>query len=419
MGRFPTTPARGRFAMIVAQSLVVGGLVPLATAQSTPDAAEDSLHERLDALERRNDALEARLNELLQSEPDDAGDAEEESTAAEANTWFAQLFGDYGAGWQSRPEDGAGRSAFQLGSLDIFLTGQLGDRLGVLAEVILEGGDDELAFDAERLWTAWNFSDGLYLKLGLEHLPISRWNRVWHHGKYLELTIERPFLARFEDDGGPLPMHVSGLEAGGRQLSGAGQIEWTAMLSNGRGPVPEDRQRTGDDNGAKALDLSISLAPSAFDGLRFGAAARRDAFPADPGSGRLRAEEELAASAFVQFDHGPWNLLAEAATLLHDDRGGGSFHHRGAYAQVGFRDGEWTPYARLDLLSMERGDPFYVDADLDLDRIEALVGVRRELGERAALKLELRRSSIQERAAGAATSRRSVTTLAFQFSWYL
>lgn len=399
-------------------------LLPLLTLLSPPvpgQEAADDVRGRVEALERRNTELEERLRGL------EAG-AEETTELAldaalldgdEGTRLFFQLFADYGASLARPRLDGGGETAFHFGSLGLFTTAAIDDHWGALAEVLIEGEEDELHLDAERLFVRWQASDDLYAKLGLEHLPTTRWNRLYHHGKLLELTIERPYLARFEDDGGVLPMHASGVEVGGAVAAMAGRFEWSAMLSNGRGRQPEDRQRLADDNGAKALDLAASFAPEATTGLIVGASMRRDAFPSDPANGRARAEEALAGGVFVEWARGPLQLLTEGATLLHRVRDGAAFHHRVAYLQAGYSLGEWTPYARVDWKAMERGDPYYAPEELDLDCVEATLGVRRELGEHAACKLELRRGRFAERGAGADTSRRDVTTLAFQLCWRL
>ncbi|MSR47247.1 MAG: hypothetical protein EXS13_09305 [Planctomycetes bacterium] len=375
---------------------------------------------RLDGLEQRNRELEARLAALegASGALHDEAASEEGSDANEA-AFFGQLFGNYGFGWSNPPRDGKGASAFQFGTLDFFGTARLGEHASALGEVLLEGSEDDVGIDAERLWAQWQWSDALYAKIGLEHLTTSRWNRLWHHGKYLELTIERPFLARFEDDGGPLAQHYSGLELGGRRLGASGVLEWTAIVFNGRGRDPLDRQRGADDNEAKALDVALGFAPAPIPGFSFGGSARRDVFPGDSAVGRRLGEVEESAAAYAQIERGALTAITEATTIVHHDRAGGVFHHRAAYLQAGWRFAAVTSYARLDLLSMEHGDPFLVGSDLDLDVIELTIGTRFELGSNAAIKLELRRGVFQERFASGATERQPVTTAAFQVAWHL
>jgi len=98
-----------------------------------------------------------------------------------------QVFGDAGFGWANPSEHDTSNASFAIGALDLFSAVQIGEHFQALSETVLEGDTDtnEVNIDLERLWAAWTIDDALYLKIGREHSPQSRWDRRYHHGKWL------------------------------------------------------------------------------------------------------------------------------------------------------------------------------------------------------------------------------------------
>lgn len=332
-----------------------------------------------------------------------------------------QLFGDAGAVYANPPEPDTSESTFAIGALDLFATAQVGERFQALSEVVAEGdsSDNEVAFELERLWGSWTLNDALYLKLGREHSPTSHWNRRYHHGKWLWTSATQPFLARFEDDGGPLPVHQVGIEAGGRFDVAAGVLNYVGVISNGRGRDTLEVTNFGDRNDGKAFELGGGFAPQLFPGLTVGADFRADEIPSlgdDPT--RARAIRELIETAYVDYDDGALVAIGEVGFVAHKDRTADrTFHHRSVYFQVGYRLGDFTPYTRFDWRDMRRGDPFFIASDLDLDQWDQLFGLRYELTDNAALKLEGGFGRGERRTGAGDTGRRSLSSFAVQLAW--
>jgi len=430
-------PRRRVLVPLAAAILGGGGTARAQDESGAPAHAPGDLLEQLRAIEQENRALAARLSAVEAAAAEESAretEREVESAAADeapaagsglTSRWgdtevSLQLFGDYGFEFRNPESDDMEETSFMFGSMGLLLTGRIGEHVRVLSETLIEGEGDVVSVDEERLWSAYDWSDALYAKLGLEHLPTARWNRMYHHGKWLALTIDRPYLARFEDDGGILAMHESGLEIGGQCSNGGGLLEYIAVVSNGRGPVPSDRQRGADDNHAKAIDLALALSPACLRGLTFGASGRYDVFPEDPNNpARANGEREFTTGGFVHFDVGPVDSLGEIVFLQHQDRTSGRvFHHHSAYWQAGWKCGDFTPYVRADTKVMERGDPYYFADDLDLDAWTLLVGLRYEVATTAALKVEAGYSRLQERQTSGAIDVVHQVSLAAQFSWF-
>lgn len=341
------------------------------------------------------------------------------SALANVRTSFT-VFADAGFGYQDPPEPDNGKSAFALGALDFFATAQAGERFQVMTEIVLEGEntDNEFGIEVERLLGLWTFNDALYLKVGREHSPQSRWNRRYHHGRWLWTSATQPFLARFEDDGGPLQVHQVGLEAGGHVRTAGGTLEYTGVVSNGRGRTPTEVANFGDHNGNKALDLGLGFSPSVLRGLTFGGSFHADDIPTLPGDpARRHGIRELVETAYLEHFTGALETIGEFAWIQHADRTSGrTFHHRAGYLQLGYHLGAFTPFTRFDARNMARRDPFYASDGLDLDEWDQVLGVRYDVTEYLAFKLEGGAGREQRRDAGGNVSRRGVGRLAAQLA---
>ena len=395
-------------------------------------AAEEG--DRVDDLERRVEALEKDKQQAQQER--DALKAEIENyLAKEEGLGLAivlrrgnvlatiQIFGDVGAGYRNPSPPGKGNSSFFLGQANLFATAQIGERIQVMSETVVKTSagtaSDSINFDQERLWLSYAFGDLLTIKLGLEHGPISRWNRIYHHGRWLEMSIERPFLAQFESSG-ILPLHNSGVEFSGRVRTDAGAVEYIFLVSNGRGRVATDPQKVFDRKDDKALEISISFVPTAVEGLRVGGGFRWDEIPPNPDDpARTGTFRQIIASAYVEFRRGPFEVIAEIAWVEDRDRATmTTFGHHLAYIQVAYHlDDRWTPYTRFDSRQMETGDPYYAPLGRDTDIWEWLLGLRHELADNAALKIEIAYGREDVANGGGGVRERGYIRFGVQISW--
>jgi hypothetical protein len=364
--------------------------------------AEDD-PQRLDALERENEELRQRVGALEEKDviARDVADAEEglglNMVVRRGSVWgIFQLFGDTGVSYASPSLPNRGNAFFFDGGIDLFFTAHVADHFQVLSETVFITGigttTDSSKFDQERLWGAWKFSDLFQLKLGIEHGPISRWNNLYHHGKWLELTITRPFLARFEGDGGILPMHEAGLEALGTLHLSKGRLSYVLFLSNGRGPEVTDVEEFSDHNDSKAITAGLGYEPMWSHPLWVAVFVRWDEIPPNPTDpARIHSIGEVITSIQVDYRGDRIQILSEVAFITDDDRTTSSdFNHFTGYFQIGYSlNDDWTPYFRFDVRNMQAGDPYYSPVNRDLDIWEIVTGVRFDFLENAALKFEI------------------------------
>jgi len=136
--------------------------------------------------------------------------------------------------------------------------------------------------------------------------------------------------------------------------------------------------------------VGMGFSPAAVTGLALGGDAHFDEIPHivdDPT--RRHAIRETVETGYLEYFASPFELLGEIAFLQHDDRTSDrTFHSHTGYLQGGYHIGAFTPYARVDSRDMSHGDPFYAPARLDLDSTEGVIGIRYDLNEFVALKLE-------------------------------
>ena len=104
--------------------------------------------------------------------------------------------------------------------VDFFYTAKYND-WRLLSEVIISGDERDL----ERFIIGRVNTDGDQVWIGRNNTDLDQWNRLFHRETYLQTTIHRPGIDEFEDDGGVLPAHITGIslidndEMGGHTLN--------------------------------------------------------------------------------------------------------------------------------------------------------------------------------------------------------
>lgn len=332
-----------------------------------------------------------------------------------------QLFGDVDFVYQNPALAQGANTAFVLGNLDLFTTAQFGEHVQVLTELAGEASSEEDHFELEleRMWAAYLFNDALYLKLGREHSPVSRWNRLYHHGRWLWPSATQPLLALFEDDGGILPIHQVGLEAGGHWASPAGDISYIGVVANGRALYPDEVANFFDDNDAKSFDLNLGWSPSPVSSFAIGGDFHADEI-ADVPSDPLRQKQirELIGSGYVQWSGRSFEALGEFAYISHLDRvQEETYRNYAGYLQVGYHIDDWMPYLRFDGRDMALGDPYFVSDDTDLSGWDQVFGLRWDLTDNCAVKFEGTTGRGQRRDSSGAVTRGSFNRFVGQFAW--
>ena len=276
---------------------------------------------------------------------------------------------------------------FVLGQLAGHVTSGLTERLTFFGEVSATARPDEYAIEVERLILRYDFNDQFKLSGGRYHNPINYWNTAFHHGLWLQTTVSRPEMIKF--GGRVLPVHFVGLQMeGGFPLSALG-LGYSAGVGNGRGDIISRGGDSGDTNQNRALLATVFSRPAAVYGLQAGGAAYVDKAPAEAG---FDVDEQIY-SAHVALTRERPEVLAEYARIRHEPDGGGETTDTDAwYIQAAYRlplpVDDFKPYARVERIAVDDGDPLFEPFGLDYRVF--LFGVRYDFASLAALKLEYR-----------------------------
>ncbi len=264
-----------------------------------------------------------------------------------------EVFGDVGAQKYSHIPD-----TFYFGSLDLFLTARLSDKVTTLGEILFIAEDDNsISVDVERLLLKYRQGKYLTVSAGRYHTWVGYYNSTYNKGEFLETTTDRPFIFAFDDEGGVLPMQDVGLNVTGKIPSGKAGLNYVVEFGNGRawGLNTEAAQNGQDANNSKSINGGLFARPKKYDGLEAGFSVRHDNLTV-PG----RAVGETIATAHVVFNNGTYEILNEAAWVRHNELGVGLFETAGGYTQISrlFR-GAYRPYFRYQYFNAPSSDPAY------------------------------------------------------------
>jgi hypothetical protein len=301
---------------------------------------------------------------------------------------------NFGLGTDSNPLifpiQPSGRSTFQSGEFDLFLSSKLSRNLSFLGEIVI-GSDTTNAWglDIERVELTYRPSRYFEIAGGRYHTSIGYYNTAFHHGNWFSTAAGRPFMYYFEDSGGLLPVHQVGFSATGLVPGHAAEnlgLHWIAEVGNGRSsdPLSGPVQNFQSDKTSKALNFAGYVKPHWLPGLQAGGSFYEDRlYP-----GGLRVNQHIS-SAYLVYNNSVWEFLAEGVLLANRvDRTRQEFNSRLSYVQLARKFGVYRPYVRYQYVRSPEGDPVNVYTG----RYQGpSVGLRIDFTPYAALKLQYNR----------------------------
>lgn len=292
----------------------------------------------------------------------------------------------------------SGNNFFSLGEFDLFMTSKLSNRISFLNETVFEfdrGEDAEeqtepIEIDIERLLIHYDVNNLLKIEVGKFFLPIGYWIPTYNHGVWFYTTMDRPDIVNFQDKGGPIPTHDTGIKVSGSALLESFDLNYACAITNGRGVNTTQRQNFDDINDKKAVSFQIDVQPHIFNGVRLGPSVYYDVIPEDEDNPKRESEiREIIYGGHIVYTVKNIELLSEVFEINHDEFSGGVFNTFGGYAQFAYTIDKFKPYYRYDYIDYSNDDPFYRNSELDfLDTKKHTIGLRYELSHFNALKLE-------------------------------
>ncbi len=291
------------------------------------------------------------------------------------------LLGD--ATWRTTERDSA--EGFSLGQLVAHLNAGLTDRLTMTTEATLTSRASGAAATIERIILAYHFSDAFRLSAGRYHTPISFWNVHYHHGSWLQTTIERPYTVRY---GSPIvPVHFNGLLASGTVTSGASTFSWDLGFGNGRQLDLSSPGDAGDVNDKAAFLAGARYRPSLLGGLEIGVHGYLDEVMSEDIGADV---DERIVGAHLVWLSNP-EILIEYFNFHHDAEGAAdATTSQAAYGQIGWRipgATSFQPYVRWETIDIAEGDALFPET-WDYDGFVG--GLRWDFADFGALKGEVR-----------------------------
>jgi len=311
-------------------------------------------------------------------------------------------------------------NTFEFGSLDLFMTARLSDKVSTLGEVLfIAQSDNTIGVDIERLYLQYRQSDYLKAEFGRYHTWVGYYNTAFNKGEFLETTTDRPFMYAFDDTGGVLPMQDIGVNLTGKIPSGKLGLNYVVEAGNGRGwgVDAEPAQNNQDVNNSKSINGGLFVRPDAVPGLQVGFSVRHDniTLPTVPVG-------ETIATVHAVFINGKYEILNEGALVRHAVPVGPAFNTGAFYSQIsrGFR--AFRPYFRYQYFNAPSDDPVYAFASANayapLDVVTFVgrlngpsAGIRYDFTEYSALKLQYDRFSLR----GLPTENGLTSQVAFTF----
>lgn len=299
-------------------------------------------------------------------------------------------------------------TSFSLGQLDLFITSDISEKFKFLSEIVFEGensnvygqpkpGVNSLGVDLERYVIQYSHNDYFNISAGRMHTAIGYYNTAYHHSTWLQTTEGRPLLFRFEDEGGPLPIHIVGVSASGDIPSGSLRLHYVAEVGNGRESrtpyLAEPVQNIVDENNHKAVNVAVYARPEAVRGLQMGFSAYQDVL--EPIDAPRVGQTILAAHGVLTRSNYEW--LNEAMLIRESLYGQNKVYNTpGFYTQISKQFGSWRPYLRYQYINVAKNNPIFPDISLQHG---PSLGVRYDASEFVALKFQYDYTYLRQQAA--------------------
>jgi hypothetical protein len=273
-------------------------------------------------------------------------------------------------------------------AVDLFATADV-KHVRLLGEFFVSKTEHEL----ERGQIGWQFGETTFW-FGRFHNPIGYHNPQFHHGAFLQTTIDRPGIVAFEDDGGVLPMHIMGFLVEGSHLFG--HLEFAYSFAAGQGPELSDKGLEPFD----LLDPSAGAHEPAFTARVSFRSTRRNAPElgvfvnrSDILADRLDVHEveQQNAGIYGVWEGAHWRVVSELFDVRNDviypdgTTGNGDFAHGYAQAEYLLTD-KWSLYSRIERTADV--DNAYLRLMPGFVPKRELVGAQYRIGKKHVLKFE-------------------------------
>jgi hypothetical protein len=281
-------------------------------------------------------------------------------------------------------------SGFNLGQLDLHLASALSPKITYFAEMTFNAHPTQYTVEVERSIIRYDYNDYFKISFGRYHTPIGYWNTAFHHGAWLETTIDRPSMVKV---GGTFtPLHFVGLLAEGNIPSGGAGLGYNVGVGNGRGDTISRPGDAGDNNNNRAWVANLFARPTGLYGLTLGASVYRDKITLATGQNY----REWISSAYLVWTKGSPEFISEFDNVNHRNILTNQVSNSDAfYVQFAYRlpwlERSLKPYYRFEYAHLPLSEQVFAIQDQG----ESIFGLRYDISSYAAFKTEYRYSKSQ------------------------
>lgn len=298
--------------------------------------------------------------------------------------------------FQTEFNDDDRSTQFYTGHLVGHVTTTLSRRMQYFAELSISPDDDHGGqASLERAFFQFFYSDLIQLRVGRIHTPVSTWNARFHHGQYLQTSINRPEVVRYSNRF--TPIHSVVAEVNGSIPLEPGILSYMVGLGASDDHI-HDREVADRLDKNPAWYAGIAFEPKGLLGLEVGVTTYAERFDSHS-QGHEHEDHDLGLidhertwSGYVSFDRYRWSMIGEIMSVTHNGERsyGGSY---GYYVQLEHQlPGQLhraVLYSRYDQMDKNADDPIFRDHDCVLWRA-VTTGVRINVAPRVALTTEFR-----------------------------
>lgn len=200
--------------------------------------------------------------------PEHGGQIPPEVRQLETHYPSLQIRGFADADFSATDQQGT-NSGFNLGQFDLHLASALSQKISYFAEITVNAHPQDYTIEMERSFIRYDYNDFFKISFGRFHTPIGYWNTAFHHGAWLQTTVDRPFMVKV---GGTFtPLHLVGALAEGNIPSGGLGLGYNVGIGNGRGANIARPGDAGDINNNRAWVAKLFARPGKSYGLELGA----------------------------------------------------------------------------------------------------------------------------------------------------
>ncbi len=270
------------------------------------------------------------------------------------------------------------------------------ERLQFLGEYLASNKENEL----ERLQFGVELGENNFVWVGRFHVPSNFWMTAYHHGQYLQTSISKPGISQFEDFGGIIPAHSTGLLLDGTYVFDD-STGIKAAFSVGTAPVLDKNALETFDlldsqtNHNLAYHFRFTYHPNFFKNNKVGIFASYSDINTEHIflQGRsLDAIEQITVGAFVDWYWQEWRLISAATHIINRmDYSNRKMHDEftSGFVQGEYEFGQdWILFGRIEESFSENNSAFL---QLIPNFVESrqMIGARLDFFQQHALTLEL------------------------------